>query len=141
VNLIKSICLLFFLVPFGYSLAQNNDKGLIGRWEEKPIDPATYIECPYKFSFEKDKRYKILNVCGALDPRMPVVEDGTWMYDPSNRAIKLSQRKPHNAELFHNSNSILVLKIIESTDDYMIISLELDNNEVVKDKLVRSRVN
>jgi hypothetical protein len=126
---------LSLLISFA-ALPQRKAEKLQGKWIEKSINGQKVIECPYQLELEKNYRYKVLNVCFGSDPMLPITEDGTWSYDSVKNVIILKKRNAHENDLFHDSSSMLTIRIKEYKSSSIVIYFDTEKDLTIFQKMI-----
>jgi len=108
--------------------AQDLSEKIEGKWKY-----ADSMECPDFLIFKADGSYTILNDCGSQDPRMPVVEKGSWSFDIKENAIKLTNRefisKNSVFSEYHGKDKELVFYVKNISENNMLLCFESNNNK------------
>lgn len=103
---------MFIQIAFAQQSDLNN---LIGKWKF-----ADNYECPDILEFNLNGSYTIFNDCGSIDPKLPIIENGSWKFKSEENEIILFKREfvsPNSVfSEYHGKNDSLSFKINELTD-------------------------
>lgn len=110
---------------------------LKGKWKF-----ADDFDCPDILEFNLNGTYTIFNDCGSIDPKLPIIEKGSWKFISKENEIILYKREfvsPNSVfSEYHGKNDSLSFKIKELIDKKLTLCFIKDiDNDCITENYIR----
>jgi len=106
------------------------EKNLLGTWlfERLEKHDARMEGCPPAIRFDAGGSYVIFSDCYADDLEYPVVEKGSWHFDPDSHKLTMVGREFVADYQFHGDDDPLIGKVKSVSDEQMTICFFRDES-------------